>query len=98
MQNGQSVQTTLGFGALDGLMIKTHCGQIDPGVIFHLTRTKGMDASQVEALLSHHSGLMGVSGLSPDMRTLLASSNSQAAETVASAFGTRIRCRRQPRL
>lgn len=83
MQNGQSVQTTLGFGALDGLVMGTRCGQIDPGVIFHLMRTKGMDAGQVEALLSQQSGLLGVSGLSPDMRTLLASADPQAAEAVA---------------
>jgi len=83
MRGGQSVQTTLGFGTLDGLVMGTRCGQSDPGVIFHLMRTRGMDAGQVEALLSQQSGLLGVSGLSPDMRILLASPDREAAEAVA---------------
>lgn len=83
LQNAQSVDTTMGFTALDGLMMGTRCGQIDPGVILHLMREKGLDADGLEHLLGRESGLLGVSGISPDMRDLLASSAPEAAEAVA---------------
>lgn len=83
LQNGQSVDTTMGFTALDGLMMGTRCGQIDPGVLLHLMREKGLDADALERLLGGKSGLLGVSGISPDMRDLLASSSPDAAEAVA---------------
>lgn len=83
MEGGQSVDTTMGFTALDGLMMGTRCGQIDPGVLIHLMREKGMDADALETLLGKKSGLAGVSGISSDMRDLLASPAPEAAEAVA---------------
>ena len=81
MQGLESVETTMGFSALDGLVMGTRCGQIDPGVLLHLLR-QGMDAAELETLLARQSGLLGVSGLSPDMRSLLASDAPEAAEAV----------------
>ena len=83
LQDGKSVDTTMGFTALDGLMMGTRCGQIDPGVLLHLMRDKGLDADALEHLLGRESGLLGVSGISPDMRDLLASPTPEAAEAVA---------------
>lgn len=70
MQNGKSIATTMGFSALDGLMMGTRTGSIDPAVIFYLMRNEKMSAEEVEILLYNKSGLLGVSGLSNDMRTL----------------------------
>lgn len=83
MVGRKSVETTMGFGALDGLVMGTRAGQIDPGVLLHLMRTKGYDTDQLEALLSRQSGLLGISGISPDMRDLLASADPYACEAVA---------------
>jgi acetate kinase len=74
MQGGRSVASTMGFTAVDGLPMGTRCGCIDPGVILYLMDQHGMDARAVEKLIYNESGLLGVSGLSSDMRTLLASS------------------------
>ncbi len=83
MQAGRSVDTTMGFTALDGLMMGTRCGTIDPGVILYLEQERAMSAKQVEDLLYQKSGLFGVSGgISSDMRTLLASSDIRAGEAV----------------
>jgi acetate kinase len=71
--NGRSIATTMGFTALDGLVMGTRCGSLDPGVVLHLLDTRGMDARGLERLLYHESGLLGLSGLSSDMRELLAS-------------------------
>lgn len=70
---GKSVATTMGFTALDGLPMGTRSGGIDPGVIFYLQREKGMTAGEVEGFLYKKSGLLGISGLSSDMRDLEAS-------------------------
>lgn len=83
MQDARSMDTTMGFTALDGLMMGTRCGQIDPGVLLHLMREKGMDADALERLLGKESGLQGVSGISSDMRDLLDSPAPEAAEAVA---------------
>lgn len=77
----KSTDTTMGFSALDGLMMGTRCGQIDPGVLLHLLR-QGMTGPEIESLLGRQSGLLGVSGLSPDMRDLLDSDHPEAAEAV----------------
>lgn len=83
MQAGQSVDTTMGFTALDGLMMGTRCGTIDPGVILYLEQERAMSAKQVENLLYQESGLLGVSGgISSDMRILLGSSDVRAKEAV----------------
>jgi acetate kinase len=71
MRGGVSIATTMGFTPLDGLMMGTRCGAIDPGVLFYLMEQHGLDARAVEHLLTHESGLLGVSGISSDMRALL---------------------------
>ncbi|NBU13493.1 MAG: acetate/propionate family kinase [Alphaproteobacteria bacterium] len=85
MINGQSVVNTMGFSALDGLMMGTRAGTIDPAVIFYLMREENMSAEAVEKMLYSQSGLLGVSGLSNDMRTLrtAAPDNSDAKMALA---------------
>ena len=78
LQAGASVASTMGFTALDGLPMGTRCGAIDPGVLLYLMDACRMDARAIETLLYHQSGLLGVSGISSDMRTLLASSEPRA--------------------
>lgn len=78
IQAGRSVATTMGFTALEGLPMGTRSGSLDPGVILHLMNQHGMDARAIEKLLYNQSGLLGVSGISSDMRTLLASNNQRA--------------------
>ena len=82
MAGGHSVDTTMGFTALDGLMMGTRPGSLDPGAVLHLIGQRGMTAAAVEDLLYHRSGLLGVSGLSNDMRALLASPDPRAREAV----------------
>jgi acetate kinase len=82
MRNGRSVDTTMGFTPLDGLMMGTRCGTIDPGILLYLLRERGMSAEDLEHLLYHKSGLLGVSDISGDMRTLLSSSDARAVEAV----------------
>jgi acetate kinase len=83
MHDGRSVDTTMGFTALDGLVMGTRSGSLDPGVILYLEQECGLTAKQVEDLLYEQSGLLGVSGgISSDMRTLLDSHAVQAKEAV----------------
>ncbi len=82
MQNGRSVDTTMGFTALEGLMMGTRCGTLDPGVLLYLLQQRGLTAQQVEDLLYHHSGLLGVSGIGSDMRVLLDSDDPRAREAI----------------
>jgi acetate kinase len=82
MRARRSVATTMGFTALDGLPMSTRCGAIDPGVLLHLLTTGGLGVAELTDLLYERSGLLGVSGLSGDMRTLLASRAPEAAEAV----------------
>ena len=79
---GRSIASTMGFSALDGLPMGTRCGALDPGVILYLLQEKGMDAQQIETLLYRQSGLLGVSGVSDDMRVLLESEDVHAREAV----------------
>jgi acetate kinase len=83
MYRRHSVATTMGFTTLDGLAMGTRCGNLDPGVILYLIQEKGMTPQAVSDLLYHSSGLLGVSGISDDMRTLLASDDPLAAKAVA---------------
>jgi acetate kinase len=78
MAGGRSIATTMGFTALDGLMMGTRCGSLDPGVVLYFMQAKGMEAKDVEKILYQQSGLLGVSGVSSDMRTLLASGEGNA--------------------
>jgi acetate kinase len=82
IDDGESVATTMGFTALDGLVMGTRCGALDPGVVLHLLRRENMDASELERTLYARSGLLGVSGISSDMRTLLASEDPRAREAI----------------
>jgi acetate kinase len=75
---GRSIATTMGFTAVDGLVMGTRCGALDPGVVLYLMQSRGMDAKAIEKLLYQESGLLGVSGISSDMRTLLASTDAAA--------------------
>jgi acetate kinase len=79
LANGRSVESTMGFTALDGLPMGTRPGQIDPGVILYLIAQRGMSAKDVEDLLYRQSGLKGLSGISNDMRELEASASPAAA-------------------
>jgi len=79
---GRSVASTMGFTAVDGLPMGTRCGALDPGVILFLMDQRGMDARAIEKLIYSQSGLLGVSGVSSDMRTLLASEEPRAALAV----------------
>jgi acetate kinase len=81
--NGKSVDTTMGFSALDGLVMGTRTGDIDPGVLLYLQERDGMSVQALEHMLYNESGLKGVSGLSGDMRTLLASSDPNAKDALA---------------
>jgi acetate kinase len=82
MRDGLSMDTTMGFTALDGLLMGTRCGTIDPGAVLHLQTQEGMTAPAVEALLYKQSGLLGVSGISSDMRALHMSDDPRAAEAI----------------
>lgn len=73
MREGVSEHTTLGFSTLDGVPMSTRCGALDPGVLLHLLGTEQMPLSELDAILYRESGLLGLSGISADMRTLLAS-------------------------
>jgi acetate kinase len=78
MAGCRSVASTMGFTAVDGLMMGTRTGNLDPGVVLYLMDQRGMDARAIEKLIYNQSGLLGISGISSDMRTLLASSEPRA--------------------
>jgi acetate kinase len=82
LQGGRSVATTMGFTAIDGLPMGTRCGSLDPGVLLYLMSRHGMDGPALEKLLYQQSGLLGVSGISSDVRTLLSSPDPRAAEAL----------------
>ena len=75
MQELRSVATTMGFSALEGLMMGTRCGSLDPGVLLYLMQTEKLGARELEQLLYRQSGLLGVSGLSPSAKVLLEAEN-----------------------
>lgn len=82
IHEGRSVASTMGFTAVDGLMMGTRCGSIDPGALIYLMDAYGMGPREVEDLIYRRSGLLGVSGLSSDMRLLRASSGMAAKEAI----------------
>ena len=86
---GQSVATTMGFSSLDGLPMGTRCGALDPGVILYLMQAMSMDVNRLEQLLYKESGLLGLSGLSGDMRMLLESADA-GAKLAVDAFVYRV--------
>ena len=85
LKDGAPQDTTMGFSALGGLMMGTRCGDLDPGILLYLMDEKGYDARQLERLLNRRSGLIGVSGISSDMKTLLdkRATEPHAAEAIA---------------
>jgi acetate kinase len=78
----RSVDTTMGFTALDGIMMGTRPGALDAGILLYLMQEKGYDAERLERLLYHESGLLGVSGISADVGKLLASGRAEAREAL----------------
>ena len=82
IEAGRSVASTTGFTAADGLPMGTRCGNLDPGVVLYLMDELGMDARAIEKLIYQQSGLLGVSGISSDMRTLEASSEAGAKAAI----------------
>jgi acetate kinase len=82
LANGRSMATTMGFSALDGPPMSTRCGALDPGVVLHLMHAMGMGVEEVTDLLYHRSGLLGLSGISGDMVTLLASPDAHARQAL----------------
>jgi len=82
MRDGRSLDTTMGFTALDGLVMATRCGSLDPGAVLYLMQSRGMSADEIEDVLYHQSGLLGVSGLSGDMRDLAGSADPRAREAL----------------
>ncbi|MBZ9700814.1 MULTISPECIES: acetate/propionate family kinase [unclassified Mesorhizobium] len=82
MDAGRSIATTMGFSTLDGLVMSTRCGALDPGVILHLLQERRLSGDELVTLLYEQSGLLGVSGISGDMRTLIGSDDPAAAEAV----------------
>ena len=70
IHNGKSRATTMGMTALDGLVMGTRCGALDPGVVLHLIRARGISPEETEEILTRKSGLLGLSGVSADMREL----------------------------
>ena len=83
LRDGVSIGTTMGFTALDGLPMSTRCGALDPGAVLYLLQEQGMSPGDVTTLLYEQSGLLGISGISGDMRTLLDSDEPAAEEAVA---------------
>ncbi|VIO72901.1 Acetate kinase [Bradyrhizobium ivorense] len=82
LHKGKSVDTTMGFTPLDGLVMGTRCGEIDPGVLLYLLQEQKMSVDEVQHLLYERSGLLGVSGISADMRALLTSHDAAAREAI----------------
>ena len=82
IDKGKSVATTMGFTAVEGLVMGTRCGSIDPGVLIYLMDEKGMNTRAIEALVYKKCGLLGVSGISSDMRTLRQSDDPRAREAI----------------
>ena len=90
MDGGRSVATTMGFTPADGLPMGTRCGALDPGVVLYLMEERRMDARAIERLLYNESGLLGVSGVSSDMRAILASA-APSAKLAVDLYVYRIR-------
>ena len=82
MKRREHVANTADFSAFESLPMGTRCGTLDPGVVLYLMRDRGMDLRQIEQVLYHRSGLLGVSGVSSDMRELMQSSSPGAAQAM----------------
>jgi len=82
MKDRQSIATTMGFTALDGLMMGRRSGSLDPGVVLHLLQSEGLSADEIQKMLYRKSGLLGVSGFSNNMKVLQESSDPHAQEAI----------------
>ncbi len=82
LEFGRSIDTTMGLTGLDGLIMGTRTGSLDPGALLYLLQERGMTSAELEDLLYRRAGLLGISGISGDMRALLASDNPHAAEAI----------------
>jgi acetate kinase len=82
LREGRSIASTMGFTAVEGLVMGTRCGSIDPGALLYLMDTYGMDARAIEDMIYRRSGLLGVSGISADMRRLRSASDPAASEAI----------------
>jgi acetate kinase len=93
IHHGRSVDTTMGFTPLEGLMMGTRCGSVDPGILTYLMRQKRTDGEQLDQLLNHESGLLGISGVSGDMREILKAkeAGNQRAKLAFDIFVHRLR-------
>jgi acetate kinase len=89
LAHGRSIDTTMGFTPLDGVPMATRSGSIDPGILLHLLRN-GMPVAELEEMLEHHSGLLGISGISGDVRELLAT-REEAAQLALDILAWRVR-------
>jgi len=94
IHHGRSVDTTMGFTPLEGLMMGTRSGSVDPGILTYLMRQKGTGGQQLDQLLNHESGLLGISGVSGDMREILKAkeSGNHRAKLAFDIFVHRLRC------
>ncbi len=93
VRGGRCVATTMGFTPLDGLMMATRSGSIDPSIVLHVQQHHGLTPAQVETALNHDSGLLGVSGISGDMRQVLAAARTghQQAQLALAIYTSRVR-------
>ncbi|QKD05193.1 acetate/propionate family kinase [Mesorhizobium loti] len=82
LEGGVSRDTSMGFSTLDGIPMATRCGALDPGVLIHLVKQRGLSIEAVEDMLYHRSGLLGVSGISADSRDLIGNDSSAAREAL----------------
>lgn len=83
VKDGQSIDTSMGLTPTGGVIMGTRCGDLDPGVLVYLVREKNYDAARLEALVDHHSGLVGISGIDSDMLRLHEASSSSADARLA---------------
>lgn len=83
VRNGQSIDTSMGFTPSSGLVMSTRTGDLDPGLVYYLARAEAMTAAQFQHMVNHESGLLGVSGTSPDVRDLLARERKDVRATEA---------------
>jgi acetate kinase len=94
IHSGKSIDTTMGFTPLEGLMMGTRSGSVDPGILTYLMREKKLDAPSLDAMLNSNSGLLGISGVSADMREIIAAmqSGNQRAQLAFDIFIHRLLC------
>ena len=93
VRGGHSIDTTMGFTPLDGLMMATRSGSVDPGIVLHVQQHHGLTPEQVETALNRKSGLVGVSGTSADMRQVLAAARAgdERARLALAVYAHRVR-------